>query len=104
MSKRIDKINELIKQELSKAFVFDFPGEIITVNFIHTNSDLSLSKIYLSVTSEHQSVYNNLQKKSGEYRKFLASELTLRKMPKIKIIKDEMKSQIEHIENIIEKF
>lgn len=103
MSQRIDKINELIKQELAMAFVFDFPGEIITINFLHTAPDLSNAKVYVSVTSGHQSVYDRLKKSSGDYRKLLADKLYIRKVPKIEIIKDEMKSEIEHIEELIEK-
>ena len=102
MSERLNKINELIKQELSMAFVFDFPGEFITINFIHTTADLSLTKIYVSVTSGHQSIYDGLKKKTSEYRKLLADKLVIRKIPKIEIIKDEMQSEIEHIEQIIE--
>lgn len=103
MSERLNKINELIKQELSMAFVFDFPGEIITINFLYTTADLSLSKIYVSVTSGRQSIYDGLRKKSAEYRKLLADKLVMRKIPKIEIIKDEMQSEIEHIEQIIEQ-
>jgi ribosome-binding factor A len=102
MSSRLDKINELIKQELSLAFVFDFPGEIITINFIHTTPDLSLTKIFVSITSGHQSVYDKLRKNASDYRKLLAEKLVIRRVPKIEIIKDEMQSEIEHIERIIE--
>jgi ribosome-binding factor A len=102
MSERLEKINELIKQELSMAFVFDFPGEFITINFIHTTPDLSLSKIYISVASGHQSIYDGLKRKSGDYRKLLADKLFIRKVPKLEIIKDEMQSEIEHIEELIE--
>ncbi|MCX6810879.1 MAG: ribosome-binding factor A [Candidatus Berkelbacteria bacterium] len=103
MSQRLEKVNELIKQELSIAFVFDFPGEIITINFIHTAPDLSNSKIYVSVTSGHQSIYDGIKKKTGEYRKMLADKLFIRKIPKLEIVKDEMQSEIEHIEELIEK-
>ncbi|MEI8060921.1 MAG: ribosome-binding factor A [Candidatus Berkelbacteria bacterium] len=103
MSQRIEKVNELIKQELSMAFVFDFPGEFITINFIHTAPDLSNTKIFVSVTSGHQSVYDALKKKTGEYRKLLADRLFIHKIPKIEIAKDQMQSEIEHIEELIEK-
>jgi len=102
MASRLDKINELIKQELSLAFVFDFPGEIITINFIHTTPDLSLTRIFVSITSGHQSVYDKLRKNASDYRKLLAEKLVIRRVPKIEIIKDEMQSEIEHIERIIE--
>jgi len=102
MSMRLEKINELLKQELSQLFVLDFPNEIITINFIHTLSNLSLTKVFISVMSEHQSVYDGLKNNSPEYRKTLAAKLYLRKMPLIEIHKDEMKESIEHIEEILE--
>lgn len=102
MSERLDKINQLLKQELSQLFVLDFPGEIITINFVHTLADLSLTKVFVSVMSEHNSVYVGLRNNAGNYRKALASKLFLRKMPKIEIIKDEMRDNIEHIEEILE--
>lgn len=103
MSQRIEKINELIKQELSLLFLVDFPGEIITINFLHTAADMSLTKVYVSVASEHQSVYGNIKKKEGEYRKALADKLVLRRVPKIEIIKDEMQGSIDRIESILKE-
>lgn len=103
MTNRIEKINELLKQELSKLFVLDFPGEIITINFIYTLTDLSLTKVFVSVSSGHQSVYDHLAGNSSEYRKKLASKLFIRKMPKLEIIKDEMQDAVEHIEQLLEK-
>lgn len=103
MSQRLEKLNELLKQELSTLFVLDFPGEIITINFIHTTPDMSLSKIFVSVMSEHHSVYEGLKNNSSGYRKTLSGKLVLRRMPKLEIIKDEMKDSIEHIEELLEK-
>jgi ribosome-binding factor A len=101
MNQRIEKINELIKQELSLLFLVDFPGEIITINFLHTTADMLLTKVYVSVASEHQSVYASFKKKEGEYRKALADKLVLRRVPKIEIIKDEMQGSIDRIEEIL---
>jgi len=103
MTYRIEKINELISQQLSMIFLADFPGEIITINFIHTNPDLSESKIYLSVSSNHKSIYDELSAQAGEYRKILAEKLYLRKMPRLQFIRDEMQESVEKIEKILDK-
>lgn len=103
MNQRIEKINELIKQELSLLFLMDFPGEIITINFLHTADDMSLTKVYVSVASEHQSVCGSFKKKEAEYRKALADKLVLRRVPKIEIIKDEMQGSVDRIERILEE-
>ena len=103
MSQRIEKINELLKQELSTLFVLDFPGEIITINFIHTSSDLSYAKVFVSVSSNHESVYEGLKKNSGEYRKILADKLFLRKMPRLDIARDTMRDEIENVEKLLDQ-
>ena len=81
----------------------DFPNEIISINFVYTNKDLSESKIYVNVYSGHQSVYDELKYLSGKFRKELAGKLFIRKIPKLQFIKDEKQGSIDRIEEILEK-
>ena len=102
MSHRIEKINELIKQELSKLFLLDFPGEIITINFILTNSDLSESKIYLEISSGNKEIFSELCTRTPEYRKFLAEKLYIRKMPRLIFIHNKISDSTDRIEQLLE--
>lgn len=101
MNQRIDKINELIKQQLSELIFTDFPDEIVSINFIYTTNDLSDSKIFVSVASGHESVYSALRTQSGKYRKILANKLYLRKMPRLLFEKDEAVETIDRIQRIL---
>jgi len=103
VSHRIEKINELISQQLSMLFSADFPGEIITINFIHTNSDLSESKIYLDVTSNRKTIFAELFANAGIYRKILAQKLYIKRMPRLIFIQDQMQRAIERVEKLLEK-
>ena len=84
-------------------FVLDFPGEFITINFIHTKGDLSESKFFVVVSSNHQSVYEKLEIKAAQYRQELSSKLYLRRMPKLIFVRDEMGDDIDRVERLLNK-
>jgi len=102
MSHRLEKINELILQQLTMLIRDDFPGEIITINFVFTNTDLSESKIYLDIASGNDRVFTELVANSNEYRRALAEKLFLRKMPKLTFIRDKMQDSVDRIEKILQ--
>lgn len=99
----MEKINELLRQQLSLLLFQDFPDEIVSINFVYTDKDLSESKIYITVDSGHQSVYNELKFQSSKYRKELSDKLFIRRIPKLLFIKDEKQSDVDRIEEILEK-
>ena len=103
MSLRISRINELISQQLSLLFHQDFPSEIISINFISTTPDLTESKIFISIASGHQSIYNQIISSSSKYWKELSNKIEIRKLPKLLIIKDEMQNDIARVEELLER-
>jgi len=103
MSYRIERVNELIKEQLTELVHADFPDEIVTINFINTAADLSQAKIFFSVTSERVSIYKEVISNSWKYWRVMSKKIKIRRLPKIILIKDEMKSDIERIEELIEK-
>lgn len=102
MSFRIQRVNELISQELLKLFSADFPGEIISINFVNTQKDLSIARIYFSVLSENKSVYNKIISRSNKYWQELSKKIIIKRLPRLYLIRDEKKEQIEEIEKLIE--
>jgi len=103
MSYRIERVNELIKEQLMELIHADFPDEIISINFISTVSDLSESKIFFSIASEHSSTYREVISSSWRYWKVMSKKIKIRRLPKLLLIKDDMKADIEKIEALIEK-
>jgi ribosome-binding factor A len=99
----MERLNELIKEQLIILIHGDFPDQIISINFINTANDLSQSKIFFSVASEQASTYREIISSSWRYWKIMSSKIKIRRLPKLILIKDEMKSDIEKIEEIIEK-
>ena len=100
---RIEKINELIKNELSPILQSDFPGEIIVINFVATATDLSEAKIFLEISPDQRGIFAQINKNSWKYRRLLAKKLFLRKMPCLTFICDEMQGSIDRIEEILAK-
>jgi len=103
MSHRIEKVNKLIKQQLLLLIHDDFPEEIVSINFINTTRDLSETTVYVTVLSEHKSVYEELCNNKGKYWKALSKKLYIKRLPKINILRDEMKDDVSRVEEILER-
>lgn len=103
MSYRIERVNELIKEQLTELVHADFPDEIISINFINTSADLSQAKIFFSVVSERKSVYKAAISNSWKYWKAMSKKIKIKRLPKLILLKDDMKADIEKIEELIEK-
>lgn len=89
-SLRQNKINELIKRELSEILVknFDFPLDcLVTILDVETSSDLSKSKIFFSIFPLEQSlsVFNLLKKDIGTLQKALNRRLKMKVVPHLKL-------------------
>ncbi|MFC1629913.1 ribosome-binding factor A [Patescibacteria group bacterium] len=68
MSQRIQRINEVIKEEISKILLkeIDFPREIlVTVTRVDTSSDLRQAKVFISCYPEgrKQEAFSLVKKK-----------------------------------------
>lgn len=105
MSKRIERVNELIKNELSTYIHREF-GEslgIIVVNSVETERDLKSAKAFVSGFEEKNAdqIINKLQSKSHPFQQLLAKRLTLKNIPKLQFIFDKHQRNIDRIEELI---
>jgi len=85
---RIDKVNELLKQEIGKILLTEFefdPGMMVTVMSADTSDTLETATIWVSVYPEGRSgsALEILNKRIGEIQKLLNKRLALRFVPKI---------------------
>ncbi|MFA6146383.1 MAG: 30S ribosome-binding factor RbfA [Patescibacteria group bacterium] len=111
MKQRIEKINELIKREMSQIIVREIEapdGSLITITRVETSEDLSDAKILISIFpfSHSKKVLFILLKRIGEIQGFLNRRLAMRPLPRIRFVIDETEekaSQIEHVLNKIKK-
>lgn len=102
MSLKIDRLNKLIMQEVSMILeteIKDQDIKFVTVTAVRTTSDLSYSKIYVTVLNdEHRKeTMKALNNASGFVRKILADRIEIRHIPKIEFVYDE---SIEYGKNI----
>lgn len=107
-SKRIQRVNELIKREVSQIFLkeIEFPKDIlITVTRVQTSSDLSQAQIYISVIPDKDSsrILKILNSKISFFQKRVNQLLTMKKVPKIKLIEEKTTREAARIEELLEE-
>jgi len=108
VSRRILKINQLIKTELAKTLLREmgFPSNVlVTITRVEVNSDLSEAKVYISVFPEKNSkeVFKTLNKEIYDLQQLLNKKLVLRRVPKIRFLKEEKTKTAGEIEAILER-
>lgn len=107
MSKRLDKINELLMQLLSLMIQKKFASEfgLININAVITNPDLKTAKVYLSVYDEKRSgdLISQLNCQSFCIQKELLRNLSMKFIPKLIYVIDESQNQINKINQLLEQ-
>ena len=107
MSKRIPRVNSLIRNELSRILLkeVDFPqGILVTLTRVETSSDLQESKVYISVlpSGKTKEILKILNKIIYGLQKTLNQRLKIRPIPRIKFVKEEKTNEAERIEELLE--
>ena len=89
MSNRIQRLNALIKMEMSQILLreLDFPNDVlITITRVETFANLSEAKIYVSVMPKDQTdkVFKILDRTIYDSQQKLNKRLKMRPVPRIK--------------------
>ena len=108
MPHRIQRINQLIREQISQILLkeFDIPlGTLITITRVETSKDLENSKLYISVLPEKetQGILDLLNRRNYFFHKRLKKILKIKIIPNIEFRKDERTAQADRIEEILEK-
>jgi len=107
MSRRIEKVNELLRQEVGKLIkrVVDDPElGFVTVTGAKTSSDLCSAKIYVSVYGKNpKKSISVLRRYSYEIQRILNKELRMRFVPRISFYLDETEKNAAKIEKLFNK-
>jgi len=108
LSNRIQRVNSLIKNEISKILLkgVDFPRDVlITVTRVETLVNLEQAKVYVSVMPEEQAkrVFKILNRKVYELQQMLNKRLKMRSVPRIKFEKEEKTREAARVEELLEK-
>ncbi len=107
MSNRIQKVNSLLEQEISKIIVrdFNFHGALVTLTHVEATANLIEAKGYISVFPEDKTdnVITVLNKAVFDIQQKINKKLNMRPIPRIKFVKDEITAKAAKIEELLEK-
>lgn len=108
MTRRIQRVNQLIKEELGKIISREivFPGgTLVTITNVTTSNNLEHARIKISVMpeKERKKVIEILQKNIYHLQRLLDKRLVMRYVPQIKFEIDKTQEKVERIEKLLEK-
>jgi ribosome-binding factor A len=110
MSYRIERINHLIRQEISELLQRQIKdprlGNFIAVTDVVTSADLKTTRIYVShfgTEVEKKETLNAITAATGYFRKELAKRLRLRRVPEISFHWDNSIEHGAYMEELIDR-
>lgn len=108
MKKRIQQVNQLIKEELSQIILREIefpPGTIVTLTRVETSVDLEQVKVYISVMPERRrsEVLKILNRQIYELQQKLNQRLRMRPIPRINFVGEKETAEAGRIEELLEK-
>lgn len=108
MNKRIQRVNQLIKKELSQILFreVDFPeGVLVTVTRVEASSNLNQVKVFISMLPDDKSqvVIAILNKLIYFLQKKLDRRLKMRPIPKIQFVEEKKTAEAGRIEELLKQ-
>ncbi len=107
MSERIPKVNQLIKQEVSKLIKkeIDFADILVTVTKAETSLDLKHSKISVIVfpSDKKETALEIINKHIYQIQQILNKKLNMKYVPKLRFEIDKLESRAQRIEELLSK-
>ena len=106
---RIEKLQELIKQEVGKMLLYDIKDPrigFVTVTDVEMTGDLREAKIYVSLMGNDEQIKNSmegLQSALGFVRREIGKRIRLRFTPEISFAPDKSLDYSEHIQKLLLK-
>ena len=109
MAHRIERVNSLIRQEISQLLQRQVKdprlGNFIAVTEVSTSADLKQAKVFISYIGseeEKQETLNVLASASGFFRRELARRLKLRYIPELSFHWDDSIERGDHLLQLID--
>lgn len=108
MQKRILKVNELIKRELSKILLKDieFPLEtLVTITRVESTPDLQESRVFVSVLPSEKiiQVLKILNSQIYDIQQIINKRLKMRPIPKIRFLEERKTKEADRIEKVLKE-
>jgi ribosome-binding factor A len=107
MSNRINRVNSLLEQEISKLIAkeFDFRDILVTLTRVDTSANLIETRAYISVMPNDKIDYviKALNNEIYNVQKKIDKMLNMRPIPKIIFLGDKNISEAARVEELLEK-
>jgi len=108
MTRRIQRVSQLIKKELSQLLLkeVDFPeGVLVTITRVETSANLFQAKVYISVMPEEKlsKVLQILDKLIYFLQQRLNKRLKMRPIPRIIFMEEKATKEAGRVEEILEE-
>jgi len=107
MSQRIEKVNELLKHEISQLLLkeVDFNSILVTITNVDTSKDLRQAKIKLSVIplEKSEDVLKIIKRNIFQLQHGLNKKLHMKPLPRIRFEIDQTEVKAQRIEEILHK-
>ena len=110
MAHRIERVNNLIRQEISELLQRQVKdprlGTFIAVTEVSTSPDMKYAKVFVSCISsqeEKQETLSALTAASGFFRKELTKHLRLRRIPELSFYWDDSIERGDHLLRLIDQ-
>lgn len=108
MSKRLQRVNQLIKEEISQLIFreIDFsPDILVTITRVETTEDLLDANVFVSVFPENNitKIMDFLKRKTGFLQKGINKVLRMRPLPRLHFLPEKETSRAARIEEILEQ-
>jgi len=108
MSKRIQRVNQLIKKEISQIILREIefpPGILVTITRVETFSNLIKTKVFISVMPEEKSldVLKILNRRIYDLQQKINRRFRIRPVPQIIFVEEKKTKEAARIEEILEK-
>ena len=109
MSRRIDRVNELLRHEISRLLARQIKdprlGGVISITRVSTSNDLRAAEVFLSVMGDQATkltALDGIRSASTFLRRELRQRLTMRYTPFLTFSLDETFEETEHILGIMD--
>jgi ribosome-binding factor A len=109
MSRRTDRINGVLRQEISLMLSRELSDPrlsgVVSITRVDTTTDLNRARVYVSVLGDQahkQTVLKGISSASGFIRRELKGRLYLRHVPDLDFVLDESLEDAGHIFNLMD--
>lgn len=104
---RIEKIQELMKQEISQIILQELKDPrigFVTVTQVEVTRDLSLAKVYVSIMGSEEQIadcWKGLNSSLGFIRREVGHRIRLRVTPELRLVIDKSLDYSDHIQKLL---